>query len=385
MKKTMFLAPGLIVLVAVVTIFMLCPSLAFATRTSGCYFNGKVTLDGDAVPAGSLVTGKVSNCSLTWQTAVTFTGKDSYFLLIIPEQSGAAIKDGGQNGDIATFTLTVNGMEIADPIPAVWTRSSDVRHPISILTPTMAITTSTLDDGMVNLNYSQTLTVAGGQAPYAWTSNNLPADFSIDANGVLSGTPTVASNSMIKVFCQDSGNPQQIVSKDLPLIVYPALLIKTEKLDKAAVETWPALPLLPGWVKGVSSYTSTLTAEGGNGPYTFSANASELAACGLTMNNNGVISGTPTPQGEFPITFTVTDSANPPKSASKVLSLKVYLKGDANGSGQVNIVDVTYVERVILGLNAPTAGCDASLNGTINVADVTKIERIILGLDSPDA
>jgi hypothetical protein len=55
--------------------------------------------------------------------------------------------------------------------------------------------------------------------------------------------------------------------------------------------------------------------------------------------------------------------------------------GDAKLDGKVDIADVTYVERVILGLDLPTPGCDANGDGKINIGDVTKIERIILGLD----
>jgi hypothetical protein len=60
---------------------------------------------------------------------------------------------------------------------------------------------------------------------------------------------------------------------------------------------------------------------------------------------------------------------------------KVLHPGDANGDGAVSMADVTEVERVILGLDAPTCGCDAVGNGVINMAEVTKIERLILGLD----
>ena len=55
--------------------------------------------------------------------------------------------------------------------------------------------------------------------------------------------------------------------------------------------------------------------------------------------------------------------------------------GDASIDGVVNMADVTLVERIILGLNPPTAGADANGDGTINMGDVTKIERFILGLD----
>jgi hypothetical protein len=57
------------------------------------------------------------------------------------------------------------------------------------------------------------------------------------------------------------------------------------------------------------------------------------------------------------------------------------MPGDANGDGVINSLDITTVERIIVELNAPTAGADANQDGTINAIDITKIERIIVGLD----
>ena len=42
---------------------------------------------------------------------------------------------------------------------------------------------------------------------------------------------------------------------------------------------------------------------------------------------------------------------------------------------------MTKVARIILLLDAETPGADANLDGVVNVLDITKIARIILGLD----
>ncbi len=55
------------------------------------------------------------------------------------------------------------------------------------------------------------------------------------------------------------------------------------------------------------------------------------------------------------------------------------VQGDANGDGVVNSLDITRVERIIAGLEAPYAGADANLDGYINAIDITKVERIIAG------
>lgn len=55
--------------------------------------------------------------------------------------------------------------------------------------------------------------------------------------------------------------------------------------------------------------------------------------------------------------------------------------GDANGDGQINAQDITFVERIIAGLNVSTPGADANQDGVINALDITKIERAIAGLN----
>ena len=57
------------------------------------------------------------------------------------------------------------------------------------------------------------------------------------------------------------------------------------------------------------------------------------------------------------------------------------LPGDADGDGEVNVLDMTKVARIILLWDAETPGADANLDGEVNVLDMTKIARIILGLD----
>jgi len=63
------------------------------------------------------------------------------------------------------------------------------------------------------------------------------------------------------------------------------------------------------------------------------------------------------------------------------VSITSALAGDANGDGVVNALDITKIERIIVGLDAETPGADANGDGVVNALDITKIERIIVGLD----
>ena len=67
-------------------------------------------------------------------------------------------------------------------------------------------------------------------------------------------------------------------------------------------------------------YSQTLAASGGTAPYTWTVSAGSLPA-GLTLNTNGVISGTPTTSNASSFTVKVTDSAS--ATATQSLTMTV--------------------------------------------------------------
>ncbi len=73
----------------------------------------------------------------------------------------------------------------------------------------------------------------------------------------------------------------------------------------------PTITLAPASLSATTvgaSYSETLTASGGTGPYTYAATAGVLPD-GLTLTSSGVLSGTPTDEGTFNFTITATDSS----------------------------------------------------------------------------
>lgn len=70
-------------------------------------------------------------------------------------------------------------------------------------------------------------------------------------------------------------------------------------------------------------YSTTLTAAGGTQPFGWSIPSGQTPAPGLTMDSNGVISGTPTNTGSTTRTYRVVDSAQPTQSFETQLTIAI--------------------------------------------------------------
>lgn len=148
--------------------------------------------------------------------------------------------------------------------------------------------------GWTNTVYGDTLTESGGTAPFTWlvSSGSLPAGISLNADGVLSGTPTATGTFTFTVQITDANS--QTATQATSLTVSPG------------VSTTFAAP--PGGEVNVA-YTDTLTATGGTTPYTWSVNAGSLPP-GITLTSGGVLTGTPTTAGSYSFSVNVTDQNN---------------------------------------------------------------------------
>jgi hypothetical protein len=113
---------------------------------------------------------------------------------------------------------------------------------------------------------------------------------------------------------------------------------------------------------------------------------------GSVYYDSGTYTATFTPDADlaYDSTYTatlstaITDVAGNPIATEyswSFTTVQEVIPGDANGDGNVNAVDITNVERIIVGLDAETPGADANGDGNVNAMDITKIERIIAGLD----
>ena len=83
----------------------------------------------------------------------------------------------------------------------------------------LAISTTSLPDGIVGLAYSTKLTASGGITPYSWSiSSGLPAGLTLNS-GDITGTPTTLGSYSFTVNVSDAANPRQTATKLLGITI----------------------------------------------------------------------------------------------------------------------------------------------------------------------
>jgi hypothetical protein len=164
------------------------------------------------------------------------------------------------------------------------------------------------------------LTASGGVGSKTWSwapvaPSSLPPGLNL-ANGEVSGTPTLLGTYQVSITVTDSGSPQAQTS-----VTYTIMIMNP---PPPAVATSPVL--VPGATIN-QQYSFTLTATGGIPPY---QNWSESGALppGLAFSTQGILSGTPTQTGSFPIVVTVQDSTGA-TSAPADFTVRVFAHGFA--------------------------------------------------------
>jgi hypothetical protein len=154
----------------------------------------------------------------------------------------------------------------------------------------------------LNVPYDTFITAGGASTPFTWSiiSGKLPPGLtflttSTSNSAEITGTPTILGPYTFTVQVTDAANA--MVTQALGITVYPAPPLSV------------ATPFLQSGTVGIP-YSQNLLASSGVQPYTWSIAAGNLPP-GLSLANNGNISGTPAASGTFNFTVQVVDSTKP--------------------------------------------------------------------------
>ncbi len=219
------------------------------------------------------------------------------------------------------------------------------------ITP-LALTPDSIPPGMVGTPYSVSFVFSGGTAPYSLgtrPNSDMPAGLTLNAAGVLSGTPTSAGNYVILLVLQD--NAGNSLSRNYRITIdnaagqAPAIGIAPKPVNVYYVmgSPSPSIPLSIGSTSGTPAFNATfsgiagssLSATGGTTPATLNLNLSAAPlAQGTYFGVAAVASSSTVNRGDaVPVVLTV--AAPPPCTYS--LNPSSATISSAGGTGSFNI------------------------------------------------
>jgi hypothetical protein len=203
--------------------------------------------------------------------------------------------------------------------------------------------------------YSSSLAASGGVAPISWSiaSGMLPAGLLLDmTSGLITGTAVTAGDYVFTVQARDQAGTT--TSRALSIHVEratPQLSITTSTLNTVTA----TLP-----------FSQALTASGGSGTYRWSV-AGALPA-GLTLSSAGVLAGTTSSAGTYPVTVTVVDGQEASRSASQPYSL--YVAPPANHPPTVTLSAPATNTVVPVGSTLTITATAADVDGNLSRIDL---------------
>ena len=167
-----------------------------------------LVINGQAPVAGALSTTVAANSSANPITLNLSGGAATSVAVASAASHGTATA----SGTSITYTPTA-GYSGVDSFTYTATNASGTSAPatvsITVNSPTLAITPTTLPNGTQGTAYSQTLSVSGGTAPYTFSisSGSLPAGLSLNTGtGVISGNPSANGTFPVTVTATDANS-----------------------------------------------------------------------------------------------------------------------------------------------------------------------------------
>jgi Zinc carboxypeptidase/Carboxypeptidase regulatory-like domain/Dockerin type I domain len=346
-------------------------------------------------------TSNGSDCG--WIDKITFPS-----MVIIPEISTLSLPDwtqaafyseqleasGGmgtltwsdKNGDLFGTGLNISATGVVSGIPlgtgtitftAVVTdgnSQTDEREFSFDINASPEITSTAVPDWTEGKSYAYQLQATGGTGSLLWSDRDselVGSGLALSSTGLLSGLPT--DDGAIHFIAKIVDHATASDEHEFNFVINQTISILTESLPDGIID---------------EPYSFQLESEGGTGSKIWSDRYNSLNGSGLSLSEEGLISGTPLESGLIGFYAEVEDITG--SNVYKPLSFDIksgYICGDANSDEDVNVSDAVFIiNYVFIGGDTPDPieSGDANCDEDTNVSDaVWIINFVFIGGDIP--
>ena len=187
-------------------------------------------------------------------------------------------------------------------------------YTLTVASPTLNVS-GFLGGASLYASYSGNVSASGGQGPYTYAVSNgsTPPGITLAADGAFSGTPTTTGSFTFSVTATDStagnvGGPYTGSDTFTIVVAAPIIVLPGASLSDAILH---------------QSYSQQLpSASGGLAPYSYIFTGGALPP-GMSLSPTGLLSGTPTLDGDYTFTVEVRDSSPTPYSGAQTYTVRV--------------------------------------------------------------
>ena len=237
----------------------------------------------------------------------------------------------------------------------------------------ISIITLSLPDWTVGIPYEQQLEAGGGTGSKTWSDKGgdlTGTGLNLSSTGILSGTPL--TSGPLEFTAEVADQVGATSERPFNITLNPPVNITTESLPSCSLRI---------------AYSFQIEAVGGTGTRKFTDRDGVLEGKGLTLSEDGLLSGEATVTDTLNLIVRVEDDPGSFEEESFDFEvIRPYICGDANNDGSINVADAVFLANHVFldgpAPDFPEAG-DANADGSINIADSVYLINFIFNDGEP--